>query len=94
MEKNYSYPLNANWSNEELATVIKMFQLVEDAYETTALRTDILNQYRAFKQIVNSKSAEKQLGRDFKAESGYELYQVIKTAQTSEHQTIHIVEEY
>ncbi|KRO09898.1 hypothetical protein IV59_GL000205 [Paucilactobacillus hokkaidonensis] len=69
-----------------------MFQLVEDAYEIGASREAILKQYRDFKVIVNSKAEEKQLGRQFEAESGYELYQVIKTAQASDRQTIKLLE--
>lgn len=88
MDKNYSYPLNDAWNQTELVTVIKMFELVEAAYETGVNREDILNQYQAFKDIVSSKLEEKQLGKQFKARSGYELYQVIKTAQTDGHKMI------
>lgn len=88
MDKNYSYPINNAWSEAELVIVIKMFQLVEDAYETGVKGESILNQYRLFKTIVNSKAEEKQLGRQFKANSGYELYQVIKTAQTSDQKVV------
>ncbi|WP_137597955.1 UPF0223 family protein [Paucilactobacillus kaifaensis] len=93
MDKNYSYPINDAWSQTELITVIKMFQLVEDAYETGAKRAAILDQYHEFKKIVNSKAEEKQLGREFKSNSGYELYEVIKAAQTSDRQTIKLAEE-
>ena len=43
-----------------------------------------MKRYRAFKQIVNSKAEEKQIGRDFERNSGYVLYQVVKAAQDSD----------
>lgn len=81
--QNYSYPLDPSWSTAEIITVTQMFGLVEDAYESGADRQRILDQYQEFKAIVQSKSQEKQLGKQFKQDSGYELYDVIKTAQSS-----------
>lgn len=81
MDKNYSYPLNPDWTTEELITVTKMFQLVEDAYEVGADKQAILAQYKLFKEIVNSKAEEKQLGREFKQSAGYELYDVVQAAR-------------
>ena len=81
---NYSYPLNPSWSTAEMETVIAMLRAVEDAYEVGINREELLKRYRAFKQIVNSKAEEKQIGRDFERESGYVLYRVVKQAQGSD----------
>ena len=82
--QNYSYPLNPSWSTAEMETVIAMLRAVEDAYEVGINREELLKRYRAFKQIVNSKAEEKQIGRDFERESGYVLYRVVNQAQGSD----------
>ena len=86
--QNYSYPLNPSWSTAEMETVIAMLRAVEDAYEVGINREELLKRYRAFKQIVNSKAEEKQIGRDFERESGYVLYRGVKQAQGSDARTI------
>lgn len=86
--QNYSYPLNPSWSTAEMETVIAMLRAVEDAYEVGINRQELLKRYRAFKQIVNSKAEEKQIGRDFERESGYVLYRVVKQARESDARTI------
>ena len=48
-----------------METVIAMLRAVEDAYEVGINRQELLKRYWAFKQIVNSKAEEKQIGRDF-----------------------------
>ena len=67
-----------------------MLGLVEDAYEQGVNREKVLSQYRAFKQIVQSKSEEKQIGRQFQHDSGYVLYDVIKQATNSDRKTIRL----
>lgn len=88
--QNYNYPLDPSWSTEELITVTQMFELVEDAYESGVDRQRVLDQYQKFKQIVQSKSQEKQLGRQFQQDSGYELYTVVKAAQTQNQKKLKI----
>ncbi|KRM12523.1 UPF0223 family protein [Paucilactobacillus suebicus] len=82
--QNYSYPLDSSWSTDEIIDVTKMFQLVEDAYETGVSRQEVLDQYQKFKRVVQSKSQEKQLGKQFEKDSGYVLYEVIKQARETE----------
>ena len=33
MEKSYSYPLDLDWSTEEMITVVEFFQCIEAGYE-------------------------------------------------------------
>lgn len=86
--ENYSYPLDPNWTTQELETVIRMFNVVEDVYEKGALREQVLETYRAFKKVIPAKSEEKQLGRQFYEKSGYQLYDVVKEASNSTRKTI------
>lgn len=81
--ENYSYPIDSGWSMQELETVIKMFNVVENAYEKGVSREQVLDCYRNFKKVIPAKSEEKQLGRDFYKKSGYQLYSVVKEARTT-----------
>lgn len=85
---NYSYPIDPSWSTTEIETVIHMLNLVEKAYEGGVHREAVLKAYRQFKTIVQAKSEEKQLGRDFYQKSGYQLYDVVKEAQNSNRKVI------
>ena len=85
---NYAYPLDSGWSTEELIAVTNLYQVVEDAYEIGASRSKILKAYADFKKVVSSKAFEKQLSRQFAKVSGYEIYQVVRRAQTSENSKI------
>lgn len=85
---NYAYPLDSGWSTEELIAVTNLYQVVEDAYEIGVSRSKILKAYADFKKVVSSKAFEKQLSRQFAKVSGYEIYQVVRRAQTSENSKI------
>lgn len=88
MSNNYQYPIDLDWTNEEIAIVIKMWNGLEQAYESSINREELLNRYKAFKQVVPSKMAEKQLCNQFEKVSGYQLYGTIKKARNSERKTI------
>ncbi|CAM4076472.1 MULTISPECIES: UPF0223 family protein [Listeria] len=82
----YSYPLNLDWSTEEIAIVINFYQAVEKAYETGIDASEIKAKYSDFKQVVRSIGEEKSLGREFEKASGYSAYrvmQLVKDATTS-----------
>ena len=68
-DKNYSYPLDPGWSTAEIETVIAMFRVVEDAYET-GINQQIMDCYRDFKNVVPAKSEEKRLGKEFAKVTG------------------------
>ncbi|MDO4903774.1 MAG: UPF0223 family protein [Limosilactobacillus sp.] len=90
-EKSYSYPLNPDWTPDEMVTVINFFNAVEDAYETGCDRDKFMDNYRKFQNVVGSKMGEKQLGREFKDVSGYDYYQVVKLAQSSSQKKLKMV---
>ena len=88
MSNNYQYPIDLDWTSEEMAIVVKMWNGLEQAYESNINREELLNRYKAFKQVVPSKMEEKQLGNSFEKISGYQLYGTIKKARNSETKTI------
>ncbi|MGX7109403.1 UPF0223 family protein [Facklamia miroungae] len=86
---NYSYPLNEDWSSQEIAIVVEFLAAVESAYETGIKVERIKDKYRAFKEIVNSISEEKQIDREFQTVSGYSIYRCMQKAKTlKESQTL------
>lgn len=80
---HYSYPLELDWTHEEMATVIALWNAVEKAYETGIETKQFQMAYHQFKQIVRSIAQEKQLGKAFEEVSGYSLYRVVQASKTS-----------
>ncbi|WP_138415093.1 UPF0223 family protein [Aquibacillus sediminis] len=78
---NYSYPIDETWTKQEIIDVVNFFSMVEKAYETNVNRDDLLLAYTRFKQIVPSKSEEKQLCGKFEKGSGYSCYRTVKKAR-------------
>ena len=83
MEKNYTYPIDYEWSNEEIVIVVKFLGLVEEAYEQGVDQEYFLENYKKFQYILGSKGAEKKLGNEFMKLSGYSIYQAVKEAKNS-----------
>ncbi|WP_125762600.1 UPF0223 family protein [Companilactobacillus hulinensis] len=81
MQDNYSYPLNPDWTQDEIVDVIALYNAVETAYEHGIKREEFLQKYRSFQQVVPMKMEQKQLDKDFEFESGYSIYQVFKQSQ-------------
>lgn len=85
---NYQYPIDPSWTKEELVAVIDFLACVEDAYENQ-LATDRFDQhYQKYRQVINSKAGEKRMDKEFQAQSGYSIYQVVKRRQAIGDQTI------
>ncbi|MGM9892471.1 UPF0223 family protein [Limosilactobacillus sp.] len=89
--QSYSYPLDPEWTVAEMTTVIDFFRAVEDAYEGGVQRQHLLKCYRQFQTVVGSKMREKQLGRQFASQSGYQFYPVVKQAMNSEQKILKMV---
>lgn len=78
-------PISLDWSKEEVVDVIHFFQGVEEAYERSGIsRNDLMNRYRRFKEIVPSKSEEKQLCKQFEEEADVSCYRTIQKAKAEE----------
>lgn len=77
----YQYPLDLDWSNEEMMNVIHFFNKVESYYETSVDSKDVLESYKVLKSIVPGKAEEKQLFKEFEDKSGYQCYKVVQEAK-------------
>ena len=77
----YQYPIDHNWSTDEMIDVIRFFEKVEQAYEKGIDRDILLTLYNRFKEIVPSKAQEKTLCAEFEEVSGYSSYRTIKKAR-------------
>ncbi|MGJ7923112.1 UPF0223 family protein [Neobacillus sp. LXY-4] len=80
----YQYPIDPDWSTEEIVDVIKFFECVEKGYETGIERDELLSVYRRFKEIVPGKAQEKRIFDDFEESSNYSSYLVVKKAKETD----------
>ncbi|MFI8491897.1 UPF0223 family protein [Peribacillus butanolivorans] len=81
---DYQYPMDLDWSTEEIVDVIKFFEAVEKAYESKIQKEAFMKAYRRFKEIVPSKADEKKYTDEFESVSDYSAYLVIKKAKEIE----------
>ncbi len=75
---NYSYPIQDDWTKDEMIAVVDFLTKVEAAYESGISRDEFTHHYQKFKHVVNSISGEKQMDKAFQQTSGYSIYQVVK----------------
>lgn len=82
----YTYPIDYElFTSEEIAQIIEFLSLIEDANEKK-VKVDpyvLSKKHRDFQNIVNSKSMEKEIDRDFEKASGYSIYKTIKKFKNS-----------
>lgn len=81
MKENFTYPMNPDWTTDELIKVMGIWQAVERAYESKIDVDEFVDIYKEFKSVVKSIGEERQLGRDFEDVSGYSLYRVVTVAK-------------
>ena len=79
--KDYQYPLDLDWTTEEMVIVTNMWTAVEQANETGLPVDKFLTTYQQFKTLVKSIGEEKRLGREFENASGYSLYRTLQQAK-------------
>ena len=79
--KDYQYPLDLDWTTEEMVIVTNMWTAVEQANETGLPVDKFLTTYQQFKTVVKSIGEEKRLGREFENASGYSLYRTLQHAK-------------
>lgn len=77
---DYNYPLDYTWSTEDIIDVMALYNAVEQAYEQGISKEKFMKAYRQFKNVVQSKSEEKQIDQQFKEVSSYSIYQVYKAS--------------
>lgn len=81
VNKMYDYPLEAYWSTEDIIDVMALYNAVEKAYEEGLSKTEFMECYRKFTQVVDSKSVQKQIDAAFERASGYSIYKVFLKAK-------------
>lgn len=86
--KNYSYPMDYDWTRDEMEKVINLWRAVELAYETGINRELFLEKYKSFKQVLPSIGEEKKWSREFESISGYSLYKVVQAAKKTNKKTL------
>lgn len=77
----YNYPLDYTWSVAEITDVINFYVAVEQAYEQGIESAKLMECYRLYTAIVDSKMAQKQYDKEFEAESGYSIYKTMQQAK-------------
>jgi uncharacterized protein YktA (UPF0223 family) len=81
MKSDYQYPLDLDWSVDEMVAVTDLWSSVEEAYEKGIKSEVFLKKYEAFKKVVPSIGEEKRLGREFEQVSDYSLYRTVQLAK-------------
>lgn len=92
MERNYSYPIDYDWTKEQMEDVVNIWRMVELAYEKEIDREEFLMKYEKFKRVIPAIGEEKRWGKKFEALSDYSLYRVVKEAKTTKKKRIHLTE--
>lgn len=92
MEKSYSYPIDYDWTKEQMEDVVNVWRMVELAYEKGIDREEFLLKYKKFKKVIPAIGEEKRWGKKFEDISNYSLYRVVKEAQSSTKKNIHLTE--
>lgn len=84
----YHYPIDLDWSNEEMMDVIGFFNQIEAYYESQVKSNHVIDHYKRFKNVVPSKAEEKQIFKTFEKASGYNSYKVVQLAKREPGTTI------
>ena len=50
----YQYPLDLDWSNEEMVDVIAFFNKIENYYENSVNGQDLMNRYKVVQEVKNN----------------------------------------
>ena len=80
--QEYQYPLDLDWTTDEMVIVMKMWEDLERANEKG------INNEAFFKTVVKSIGEEKRLGREFEKASGYSLYRTVQQAKKNPNKTL------
>lgn len=82
------YPISIDWSKEEVIKVVQFFELIEQAYDRGVHKGELISSYHGFKDVVPSKSEEKQIFKQFDNETGYSTYHVVKEAKQTDREKV------
>ncbi len=79
---NYNYPLESHWTIEETLKVVSFYNAIEKAYEQGIDKSELMEAYRQFSEVVMMKSEQQKLQKAFQEVSGYDAYAVLQSAKT------------
>ena len=82
--QDYQYPLDLDWTTEEMVIVMKMWEDLELANEKGIDNSRFLKSYQQFKTVIPSIGEEKKLGKEFEKVSGYSLYRTVQAAKKNQ----------
>jgi uncharacterized protein YktA (UPF0223 family) len=88
LAQEYSYPLDPDWTTEEIVKVVEFFEAVETGHVEGVTAGELRKHYKNFKSVVPSKSGEKTLFREFKARSGYEPFTLTRQLKDAEDEDV------
>lgn len=75
----YTYPIDYDqFTTEEIVIIVEFLALIEEANTSRVDPHVLSNKHKAYQQVINSKSLEKQMDRDFEQASGFSIYKTIK----------------
>lgn len=75
----YTYPIDYDlFEQDEIIKIIEFLSLIEDANERKVDAHVLSRKHKEFQSIINSKSLEKKIDREFEKVSGYSIYKTIK----------------
>ena len=83
MNEGFSYPLDEDWTTEEIVAVVEFFEAVETGYDEGIKAGKLKGHYKNFKQVVPTKSEEKTLFKEFKERSGFEPFTLTRQLKDS-----------
>lgn len=78
IKENFSYPIDEQWTNNELTDVINFFATIEKAYQTGVKRQNLVESYQKFQVVVPNKSEEKRIFREFFNNSGMQPFLAVR----------------
>ncbi|WP_027963057.1 UPF0223 family protein [Halalkalibacillus halophilus] len=78
---DYHYPIDPDWTTEQVLIVIEFFNKIEAAYEDKVSSSEVIQAYNQFKTVIPAKDEEKQMFKSFEKQTGYVPYKVVKEAK-------------
>ncbi|UCZ51878.1 UPF0223 family protein [Bacillus shivajii] len=88
MKNEVSFPISYDWSKDEVVDVIHFYEAIDQAYKKGVDRDLMIGLYKRFKEIVPSKSEEKQSFKDYEEQTDQSPYHVVKKAKEASPETI------
>lgn len=80
----YTYPIDYDlFSQEEVIIIVEFLSLIEDANDRKIDPMVLSKKHQEFQRLINSKSLEKKIDRDFEKVSGFSIYKTIKKYKNS-----------